>query len=98
MRDGILKSTTRLRKHYSVRARATPRIHLVRLQDGKLIVWPRVREIESLVVLEFVRVAAGAQTSAEVRTAGGDGGVDVGLPITDRSADLNTGLTLTEKE
>lgn len=94
MRNGILKLTTCRGKHNSVRARAASRVHFVRLQDGKLIVWPRVRKVESFVVLEFVRVAAWARTSGEVRATGGDGGIDVGLPIADRSADLDAGLTL----
>ena len=82
MRHQILKRTTP-RKNHPIRARRPPRINLIAAQNRELVIRPRIREVEPLVVVLRVRVMIVADRLAlfEVVAALGDGGVDVGLVV-----------------
>lgn len=95
MRNNALEITIVVKNH-PIRSRTATGIHLIRVQDGKLLVRFRVREVEPLVVVVRVGIVA-APRGAALSVVGAtlrDGGVDVALVVACAAAGVDAGLAL----
>lgn len=100
MRNRLLKYAVRVKKD-PIGTRATARVGLPGVEDGELLIRAGIGQAEAFIVVKRMRVAVTADglIVAVIVATLAHGFVDIGLPVADAAAGVDTGLTLrTDKE